>query len=299
VELTKGQVAVVTGAGSGIGLALAERFAAAGLNVVLADVQEDALAAAAVTVGTRGVEVLAVRTDVSKEADVQALAAATIERFGAVHVVCNNAGVASGSGDPWSGPLASWEWVLGVNLWGIVHGCRAFLPHLLGGGYIVNTASVAGLHPGFSPAYDASKHAAVAITEDLYNTMQAAGLPVGVSVLCPGWVRTNIHEAERNFPGETATGPDPVGEVMRGHVARVIAEGMPPAQVADAVYDAIASDTFWVIPTQQEFLDIITQRWSTIPERINPTAIEIPGLPPRDQIVAEVMAALEAAGGQS
>jgi short-subunit dehydrogenase len=129
--------------------------------------------------------------------------------------------------------------------------------------------------------------------------MQAAGLPVGVSVLCPGWVRTNIHEAERNFPGEAATGPDPVGEVMRGHVARVIAEGMPPAQVADAVFDAIASDTFWVIPTQQEFLDIITQRWSTIPERINPTAIEIPGLPPRDQIVAEVMAALEAAGGQN
>ena len=281
----------MTGAGSGIGFALAERFAGAGLNVVLADVQHDALDAAAEAIASLGVETLAVRTDVSRQDEVEALAAATIERFGAVHVVCNNAGVASTSADPWFGPLASWEWVLGVNFWGIVHGCRAFLPHLLTGGHIVNTASIAGLYPGFSPAYDSSKHAAVAATEGLYNAMQMAGLPVGGSVLCPGWVRTNILDAERNFPGERAAA-NPATEVMRGHVARAIAEGMPPAQVADAVVEAIVADRFWVIPGQ-EFLDLCTERWATIADRQNPApASETPGMPPRDQIVAEILAAL-------
>lgn len=295
MELTRGQVAVVTGAGSGIGLALSERFATAGLHVVLADVQEDALLAAADRIRSAGVEALAVRTDVSKADDVQALAAATIERFGAVHVVCNNAGVASTSGDAWFGPIDPWEWVLGVNLWGVVHGCRAFLPHLLGGGHIVNTASVAGLVPGLSPVYDASKHAVVALTEDLYLTMRTAGLPVGVSVLCPGWVRTNIHDAERNFPGEHAP-LDAAGQVVQGHIARVIAEGLPPAQVADAVFDAISTDTYWVLPMQEEFLEVCARRWATIPDRINPQPMDAPGLPPRDQIVAEVLAAIEAAG---
>ena len=129
MELARGNVAVVTGAASGIGFALAERFATAGLNIVLADVQDDAMSAAADKISAHGVETLSVRTDVSKEAEVQALAAATIERFGAVHLVCNNAGVAS-LADPWFGPIKSWEWVLGVNLWGVIHGCRTFLPHL-------------------------------------------------------------------------------------------------------------------------------------------------------------------------
>ena len=236
MELTAGQVAVVTGAGSGIGLSLAERFAAAGLHLVLADVQVDALESAAAQVGARGVDVLTVRTDVSKVADVEALAAQTLERFGAVHVVCNNAGVAPRS-DPWFGPLSSWEWVMGVNFWGVVHGCRAFLPHLAGGGHIVNTASVAGLMPGFSPSYDASKHAVVAITEGLYTTLRLAGLPIGVSVLCPGWVRTNILEAHRNWPAELGEKPadDPLNEPFRQHVERALAEGNTPASVADAV----------------------------------------------------------------
>src|SRR5262245_717589 len=142
MELTAGNVAVVTGAGSGIGRALAERFARSGLNLVLADVQGDALAATAEAIAALGVDALPIRTDVSVEGDVQALAAAAIDRFGVVHLVCNNAGVA-GKGEPWFGPLASWQWVLGVNLWGVIHGIRAFLPHLLGGGHIVNTASMA------------------------------------------------------------------------------------------------------------------------------------------------------------
>jgi len=289
MELTRGNVAVVTGAGSGIGFALAERFAVAGLNIVLADVQDDALAAAAEKIGAHGVETLTVLTDVSQEADVQALARATIERFGAVHVVCNNAGVAS-LADPWFGPTSSWEWVLGVNLWGVIHGCRTFLPHLAGGGHIVNTASVAGLFPGFGPSYDASKHAVVALTEDLFNTVQVAGLPIGVSVLCPGWVNTKIVDAGRNWPAHLGAKPDddPITGVMVNHARRAIAEGVTPASIADAVAEAVIANRFWIIP-QQEFLDLVVERWDTIAERLDPDPPEnVPGMPPRSQIIEEV-----------
>jgi NAD(P)-dependent dehydrogenase (short-subunit alcohol dehydrogenase family) len=293
MELTQGQVAVVTGGGSGIGLALANRFASAGLHVVLADVQEDALAAAKAEVEGHGVEVLTVPTDVSKEADVQALAAATLERFGAVHVVCNNAGVA-GRSDPWFGPLSSWEWVMGVNFWGVVHGCRTFLPHLVGGGHIVNTASIAGLYPGFAASYDASKHAVVAMTESLYTTVTSAGLPIGVSVLCPGWVRTQILESDRNWPASMGELPpsDPAADVTRRHIEKAIAEGRTPASVADAVADAVTAGRFWVIP-HQDFLDLCIERWATIADRLDPVPAEdMPGMPPRSQIIAEVAAAL-------
>lgn len=293
MELREGQVAVVTGGGSGIGLALAERFAGRGLRLMLADVQQDALADAAATIAATGVDVATMQVDVSKEAEVQGLAAATLDRFGEVHIVCNNAGVA-GAGDPWFGPIGTWEWVMGVNFWGVVYGCRSFLPHLVGGGHIVNTASVAGLFPGFAPPYDASKHAVVAVTEGLYNAMQMAGLPVGVSVLCPGWVNTKIIDSERNFPSELGEAPtlDAGSEIMRSHVRRALAEGATPAAVADAVLDAIGEDRFWVIP-HQDFLDIAIDRWGTIAERINPAPVEqTPGMPPRQQIIDEVMRAL-------
>ena len=296
MELREGQVAVVTGGGSGIGLAMAERFAGAGLNIVIADVQDDALEHAAEQLRALGVDVLAVRTDVSKVDDVEALAAATLERFGAVHVVCNNAGVA-GRADAWFGPLSSWEWVMGVNFWGVVHGCRAFLPHLLGGGHIVNTASMAGLIPGFGPSYDASKHAVVAISEDLHHAMTAAGLPVGVSALCPGWVRTNILESDRNWPAELGEKPtiDPGGAAVEPHVRRALAEGATPAYIADEVAGAVGAGRFWVIP-QQEFLELAVRRWDSIAELVDPQQSEqVPGMPPRAQIIEEVMAAMAAA----
>jgi NAD(P)-dependent dehydrogenase (short-subunit alcohol dehydrogenase family) len=295
MQLERGQVGVVTGAGSGIGLALADALAGRGLAVVLADVQDGALAAATALVARHGGETLAVRTDVAKEEQVQALAAATLERFGGVHVVCNNAGVAAKT-DPWFGPRAGWEWVLGVNLWGIVHGIRAFLPHLIGGGHVVNTASMAGLMTGFSAAYDASKHAAMAISVDLYNDMQTAGLPVGVSCLCPGWVRTGIMEAERNWPAELGPLPEPdqIGAVQMVHVNRAIDEGATPAAMAAAVIEAVEADRFWVIP-HQEFLDLAVEGWALVAERANPSPPEhVPGLPPRSEMVAEVMAALSA-----
>jgi NAD(P)-dependent dehydrogenase (short-subunit alcohol dehydrogenase family) len=227
------------------------------------------------------VETLTVRTDVSEEAAVQALAAATVARFGAAHVVCNNAGIAA-QGDSWFGPLSSWTWTVGVNLWGVVHGIRAFLPVLIesGGGHVVNTASMAGLMPGAGAPYDATKHAVVALTEDLYLNMQMAGLPIGVSVLCPGWVRTRIADAQRNFPaalGEPAA-PAPGTEIVFEMLKRVIDEGMPPAIVADRVADAIDEDRFWVLP-HPDFVEIAVRRWHGIAEGVNPTmALDVPGL---------------------
>ena len=294
MELRAGQTAVVTGAASGIGYALSEAFARRGLNIVLADVQDDALAAADDKIRALGVETLATKVDVSKEDAVQGLAAATLERFGGVHVVCNNAGV-GGAGDPWFGPLAAWEWVIGVNLWGVVHGVRAFLPHLLGGGHIVNTASIAGLYPGFAPPYDASKHAVVALTESLYNAMTSAGLPVGVSCLCPGWVRTGIIDSDRNWPAEFGERPetDPVQEIARNHVRRAIDEGTTPAAVAELVLSSVEASRFWVFP-HDDFLELCVRRWERIGEKLDPDPPEhTPGMPPRSQIVAETMAAME------
>lgn len=297
MELGAGKVAVVTGAGSGIGLALAEAFAGAGCSIVLADVQRDALDEAVVTVGAHGVETLAVPTDVSKREQVEALAQATIERFGSVHVVCNNAGVA-GAGDPWLGPIESWEWVMGVNFWGVVHGVRAFLPRIVmsGGGHIVNTASMAGLYPGFAPPYDASKHAVVAITEALYHSLRLVEMPVGVSCVCPGWVRTGIVDSDRNWPAELGDVPaiDAVQEIPRNYVRRAIDEGMQPAAVADLVVDAVREGRYWVFP-HPEFVEIAMERFHSIGDGADPMPREeTPGMPPRAQMMAEIAAAMGA-----
>jgi NAD(P)-dependent dehydrogenase (short-subunit alcohol dehydrogenase family) len=299
MELSAGKVAVVTGAASGIGLALAERFARAGLDVVLADVEQPALQAASDKIAGLGAKTLAVPTDVSDEAAVNALAAAAIDRFGAVHVVCNNAGVASPA-DPWFGPLSAWKWVLGVNLWGVIHGIRAFLPVLAaqGEGHIVNTASIAGLIPGL-PIYDAAKHAVVAISEDLYRAMDVAMLPIGVSVLCPGWVRTSIEQASRNWPESLGEVPPPAAtaEVLRPHMQRAVDEGMAPAAVADLVADAIAANRFWVF-TDPRLTQIALDRWQRIAEGRNPqTEVDLPGFPPAKQITAEIRRLLAGPGG--
>jgi len=222
---------------------------------------------------------------------VQALAAATIERFGAVHVVCNNAGVAGG-GDAWFDTIGSWEWVLGVNLWGVVHGIRAFLPLLAGQGegHIVNTASAAGLIPGAGPIYDATKHAVVAISEDLYMAMKVAGLPVGVSVLCPGWVRTGIGEADRNWPEKLGEVPPPgfISQILAPHYQRAVDEGMDPAAVADLVADAITAGQFWVF-TDPRFTQIALDRWQRVAQAINPRLdVDVPDFPSGKQLMEEI-----------
>jgi NAD(P)-dependent dehydrogenase (short-subunit alcohol dehydrogenase family) len=208
------------------------------------------------------------------------LAAAAVDRFGTVHVVCNNAGV-SPVVDPWSGPISAWKWVLGVNLWGVIYGIRAFLPVLAaqGEGHIVNTASVAGLMPGAGAIYDATKHAVVAISEDLYQAMKQAGLPVGVSVLCPGWVRTGLIDAGRNWPaslGEVPAVPEGV-EPMLQLVRRRVEQGMPPSAVADAVANAITAGRFWVL-THPEDIRRALIRWQSISEGANPQLTFLPQL---------------------
>src|SRR5579871_852581 len=232
------RVAVVTGAASGIGRALAERFAAAGMKVVLADVERQALAAAERALASGGARVLAVPTDVSKASDVEALAQRTLEAFGAVHVVCNNAGVSVG-GLAWEVTLADWEWILGVNLWGVIHGIRTFVPILLRQGeegHVVNTASMAGLvsGPGIAP-YNATKHTVVTLSEALHHELgMASGGKVKVSVLCPGWVNTRILDADRNRPATLgdATPIRPEIAAVREQVRQLLESGLAPAAVA-------------------------------------------------------------------
>jgi NAD(P)-dependent dehydrogenase (short-subunit alcohol dehydrogenase family) len=296
VDFGTGKVAVVTGAASGIGFALADRFASSGMDVVLADVDENGLTTACERIRAHGVDAAAMVTDVSDEKALGELAATAYDRFGAVHVLCNNAGVGS-LADPWFGPISAWQWVLGVNLWGVVHGIRAFLPRMLAQteGHIVNTASMAGLHPGASPIYDASKHAVVALSEDLYRALHQMQAPIGVSVLCPGFVRTNILDAERNWPVSLGTPPDHavVADIVLRHAQRAVDEGTNPAVVADLVANAVMAGQFWVLP-HPEFVDFAVRRWHSIAEGLNPELnIDIPGMPPAAQIADEIRRALE------
>jgi NAD(P)-dependent dehydrogenase (short-subunit alcohol dehydrogenase family) len=280
VETLKGRVAVVTGAASGIGLGMAEQFARAGMSVVMADIEGPALRAAATTVEQHGADVLARVTDVSDLTSMQTLARETADRFGAVHVVCNNAGV-GGGGDAWRGPIAAWHWVVGVNLMGVVHGVHAFLPLLeaQGEGHIVNTASMAGVGRGALGAYGATKHAVVALSEDLYLDQVARQTGVGVSVLCPGWVRTRIIESRRNWPARLGPAPpDPEGsEEIRAIVDQLIAEGMPPAAVADLVIDAVKAGRFWIFP-HPEMLDAVLDWTHSMVAQQNPDLWTYPGM---------------------
>lgn len=259
-----GKVAVVTGAASGIGLAVARQLGADGMLVMLADVEEPALAAAADALAAEGIETAATVVDVSDADSVQSLAAATLDRFGTAHVVCNNAGVV-GSGAAWQLPMSTWNWVMGVNFFGVVHGIRAFLPHLIaqGEGHVVNTASVAGLlaSPWLSP-YNASKHAVIAVSESLHHELANIGSPVGVSVLCPGFVRTRIADGDRNRPARySSTGEDEQGlQQVRDAIEAAIEGGTDPAVVAKLVRDAIINNKFWIL-THPEFNDPVIARF--------------------------------------
>ena len=274
----KDKVAVVTGAASGIGRGLAERFAAEGMHVVLADVEAPALEQAAQDMTAAGASVLAVRTDVSKAADVQALAGRTIERFGKVHILCNNAGVGGGA-SAWDTSAEDWQWVLGVNLWGVVHGVSAFVPLMIQGGeegHIVNTASVAGLMPGAGGAsYTASKFAIVGYSESLYYELLMGGNGrIGVSVLCPAATATRIIDSDRNRPGGPQERPAPgTQEAMMLDVIRgALAAGQTPAEVAGKVFDAIVAGRFYIL-THPEHNGVITKRAEAMLAGTPPPAI--------------------------
>lgn len=252
MEDLAGKVAVVTGAASGIGLELARAFAAEGMRLVLADVEEAALADAVEGLHAGGADVVGVRTDVSLADSVDHLAARTREEFGTAHIVCNNAGVAT-PGDPWAGPASLWEWMFAVNVWGVVHGIRAFLPMLVaqGEGHLVNTASAAGLRarPHLAP-YVASKYAVVGMSESLFHDLAETAPGVGVSVVCPTWVRTRIVDGARNWLPRFGAAPQRNNEEQALHelASAALAGGADPAGIASAVVDAVHTGRFWVVP---------------------------------------------------
>src|SRR5262245_11751816 len=272
----KDRVAVITGAASGIGRALAERCAREGMKVVLADVEPEALAAAEASLKAGGATALAVRTDISRAGEGQALAHKTLEAFGAVHLLCNNAGVAT-IGCSWESTLADWEWVVGVNLWGVIHGVRVFVPVMLAQDtpcHIVNTASMSGLvsMPG-SGAYNVTKHGVVTLSETLHRELAERGAKVKVSVLCPGIVNTRIMESARNRPAHGATErADPVTKARVETLRQLVRAGMPPAQVAAAVFEALRKDQFYIL-THPEGKDAIRTRMEDIVRDRNPTPL--------------------------
>lgn len=271
----KDKVAVVTGGASGIGRAMAERFGAEGMKVVLADVEEKALRQAEAEFREKGFDVLGVQTDVSKPEDLEKLAQQTLNAFGGVHILCNNAGVAGAWGPTWDNTLEDWNWIMGVNLWGVINGVRTFVPIMLEQGdecHIVNTASLAGLMSGRG-IYGVTKQAVVALSESIYNELKLLNAKVGVSVLCPGWVNTNIADAERNRPSDLANAgevePDEQRQAADEMVRNFLKNGKSPAEIADDVFAAIREDRLYII-THPEMDGIFRERFANITARENP-----------------------------
>jgi NAD(P)-dependent dehydrogenase (short-subunit alcohol dehydrogenase family) len=259
MEIERGMVAVVTGAGCGIGRALAQHAARRGMRVVAADVEVPTLEQTVAEIVAGGGEAIAVPTDVSVPEAVEQLAEKTWEPYGGVNLLCNNAGVFSG-GMLWERTLADWEWVLGVNLYGLVNAIRSFVPRLLaaeGPAHIVNTASMGGLiTTAFSGPYFTSKFAAVGLTECLAHDLQASGANIGVSALVPSLVATDIATSQRNRPERWIDRTRELGEdeqfVLAAMEDATVGTGMPPAEVAQLVFDAVEADRFW-IPTKPSY----------------------------------------------
>jgi NAD(P)-dependent dehydrogenase (short-subunit alcohol dehydrogenase family) len=260
---------------------MAERFAREGMKLVLADVEKGPLDEVTARFQADGVEVLGVYTDVSDGEQMDALGAATLDAFGAAHIVCNNAGVAL-TGLTWQLTTADWQWVIGANLWGVIHGIRVFAPGLVAQdeGHIVNTASMAGLVsvPGISP-YCVTKHGVVTLSETLHGELTATGSKVGVSVLCPAWVKTGIFEADRNRPAALAN-QETERSVQRREEQRqlgreILATGITAPEVADAVFDAVVEDRLYIL-THAETGPAVQYRMTNIIEGRNPEPLLLP-----------------------
>ena len=276
----KDKVAVITGAASGIGRSIAFRCAKEGMKVVLSDVQEKALTETETEMKAQGATVLPVLTDVSKASDVEALAQKTLDAFGGVHLLCNNAGVGGGT-SIWESTIADWQWVMGVNLWGVIHGVRVFVPIMLEQdteGHIVNTASVAGLisAPGLG-VYQVTKHGVVTLSETLHHEVAQQNAKVKVSVLCPGFVNTNIMDSDRNRPDELQNASAQAQEnsgvsELKETIREAVQAGTSPDVVADYVFQAIRDEKFYIL-THPELKHAVQTRLEDILLQRNPTTI--------------------------
>lgn len=296
----QGKTAVITGAGSGFGLEVARLAARRGMRLVLVDVQSDALQAAADELTHAGAEVLAQRVDVADAAQMEALAQAVQGRFGVPHFVFNNAGVAAG-GLVWENTVADWQWVLGVNLWGVIHGVRLFTPMMLAAaradpawrGHIVNTASMAGLlTPPNMGVYNVSKHAVVALTETLYQDLRLVTDQIGASVLCPYFVPTGISHSQRNRPAELVSAPPTRSQLIGQAMSeKAVSSGkVTAAEVAQRVFDAIECDRFYIY-SHPHALGPVGQRLRAIVDGDNPPD----PFADRPEVGAQLRAALRAA----
>jgi NAD(P)-dependent dehydrogenase (short-subunit alcohol dehydrogenase family) len=271
-----GKVAVITGAGSGFGREFARLGASLGMRLALADVQADTLAATVDELKAAGHDVIGERVDVSRADDVERLAARTLDAFGAVHVVFNNAGVGM-SGPVWESSTKDWDWVLGVNLWGVIHGVRVFTPIMLaqgGEGHIVNTASVAGLvTPQLMGPYNVSKHAVVALSESLYHDLRVTGSKLGVTVLCPAFVPTGIADSDRNRPAELRDDQPltPAQQAARAALDKAVTSGrITAAEIAAMTFEAIRESRFYLV-THPKMMASIGLRLQDIAEQRNPS----------------------------
>jgi NAD(P)-dependent dehydrogenase (short-subunit alcohol dehydrogenase family) len=271
-----GKVAVITGAGSGFGREFARTGAALGMKLALADVQADALAATVAELEGQGAQVFGETVDVSRAEDMERLAARTLDTFGGAHLLFNNAGVAVG-GLAWESSVRDWEWVLGVNVWGVIHGVRVFTPIMLAQGgeaHIVNTASVAGLvNPQMMAVYNVSKHAVVSLSETLHHDLKLVGSSVGVSVLCPAFVPTGINASDRNRPAELANDAPPTASqaALKAQLDKAVTSGKITApQVSAMTFDAIREERFYVI-THEKMMPSIELRLQDVLERRNPS----------------------------
>jgi len=276
MEDLQGKVAVITGGASGIGRAVAETAAAEGMKIVIADIEEGPLKEAEGELTGRGAEAIGVVTDVSDAASVRELRDRALERFGAVHLVHNNAGIGTG-GPIWEFSEEDWRWIIGVNQWGVINGIATFVPLLMeqGEGHVVNTASIAGLTTtAFLGPYHATKFAVVAMSEVLYKDLQTAGSPVGVSVLCPGFVQTRIAESDRNRPAWAPERNVEGAEELRAVIQTMVDGGTPPAAVADRVIDAVKTNTFYIL-THPELTEAIQIRCEDMVQGRPPTATNI------------------------
>jgi NAD(P)-dependent dehydrogenase (short-subunit alcohol dehydrogenase family) len=273
----KDKVAVITGAAAGIGRGIAERCAAEGMKVVLAGINEATLSMVEQNLLSEGATVLSVRIDVSRREEVETLAEETLRSFGAVDLLVNNVGVGAGP-SIWECTWADWEWVMGVNLWSVIYGLKIFVPIMLSQdteGYIINTASMAGLLP-FHPSapYQVTKHAVVALTEQLHYSLMARNAKIKTSVLCPGWVKTRILESERNRPDEfqNETGQEkltPEQEVVLQQLHASLEAGITVEEVVEHVFNAMADERFYIL-THPEYKPMVKARVDSILQELSP-----------------------------